>query len=190
MVLCDKKRPPPPPTQGIVIYPSHAKTKKTLSNSLLSPSPSSFHPMKKRKKKSPNTISTLTPQPNPISPQRHRRHQPQRQTHKPQNRIPPPDAQHLVHSGRKQRKTESGHRSNESCSARGRGGVGGVGIYDVTLRTVEADDEADGENAGADVGDDPVDFVFGCPAVEEEAWRWGRKVREGTGLGWVRGFFL
>lgn len=171
-----KKRLPPPP-QGIVIYPSHASKNKRYQIPFTSTFPSSFHPMINRKKISPNTIPTLTPQPNPISPQRHRRHQPQRQTHKPQNRIPPPDAQHLVHSRRKQRKTESGHSSNESCSARGRGGVGGVGIYDVTLRTVEADDQADGENAGADVGHDPVDFVFGCPAVEEEAWRWGRLER-------------
>lgn len=169
-----------------MIYPSHASKKKRYQipfpPPFPSPSPSSTHPMINRKKKSPNTIPTLTPQPNPISPQRHRRHQPQRQTHKPQNRIPPADAQHLVHSGRKQRKTESGHSSHKSCSARGRGGVGGVGIYDVTLRTVEADDQADGENAGADVGHYPVDFVFGCPAVEEEAWRWGRLERGGGGF--------
>lgn len=174
-MLCEKTTTAAAP-RYIVIYPSHASKNKRYQDSHPPSLPLPLiHPPndKQKKKESPNTIPTLTPQPNPISPQRHRRHQPQRQTHKPQNRIPPPDAQHLVHSRRKQRKTESGHSSNESCSARGRGGVGGVGIYDVTLRTVEADDEADGENAGADVGDDPVDFVFGCPAVEEEAWRWG-----------------
>lgn len=68
-----------------------------------------------------------------------------------------------------QRKRKPRQCSQESCYAGCARRVAPVCVYDIRLAALEADDEADGEYCGPDVGDDPVDFVLGGPAVEEEA---------------------
>lgn len=47
-----------------------------------------------------------------------------------------------------------------------------VRVGDIRLRTLKRDDEADAHYNGADVGHDPVDLIFGCPTVDQEA-DWG-----------------
>lgn len=46
--------------------------------------------------------------------------------------------------------------------------MGGIGVYDVGLGAVEADYEADGEDEGAEVGEELVGAGLDGPAVGEE----------------------
>ena len=85
--------------------------------------------------------------------------------------IAPAEAEAVVEAGREEGKAEACQGAHDGGGADGAGGVAGVGVDEEALDALETDDGADGEEAGADIGADPVRLVLGSPAVDEEAHR-------------------
>lgn len=114
-------------------------------------------------------VSTLTSQPTSEPPENQRRNNTQAQAHKSKQAISPPDTKHTVHSRREEREREARHGPHKGCCTSCAGRVCRVGIDNICLSTVEADDKADCEDACAKVWDKPMDPALGGPAVDEEA---------------------
>ena len=80
-----------------------------------------------------------------------------------------PIPQRPIHCRRKQREPETRQTAQDDCRRDTRGRVARVRVDNVGLHALEADYCAGAEEAGADVGHNPVEVGLGGPAVPEEA---------------------
>ena len=117
----------------------------------------------------PSSKRTPLPQPGPELPQQKRRRQPQPNGNEPQQTIPPPIAQTIIHGWREKREPEPGQTPQHRRRADRRGRKARIAIDEIRLNALKAYDDAGAEDGGADVGHDPVGVVLSGPAVEEEA---------------------
>ena len=79
---------------------------------------------------------------------------------------------HIIHPRSEKRERESRHCPHKSRHPSRAGRISSVGVDDIRLdAVVQTDDEADGEDASAEIGDGPVQLVGGGEAVDEEAGR-------------------
>jgi len=119
----------------------------------------------------PSTNRKAAPRPQPPTPppQNPRHRHPQHNRQPRQQRIPPSIPEHVVHPRREQREAKPGQTPQHVDGAERGRGVARVGVDEVDLRALEADDHAGGVDEDADVGGDPVGLGVGCPAVDEEA---------------------
>ena len=66
---------------------------------------------------------------------------------------------HIIHPRREKREPEPRHGPDERRRPSGAGRVRRVRINHISLGAIEAGDEADGEDASAEIGDGPVQLV-------------------------------
>lgn len=104
-----------------------------------------------------------------VIPQQYRTGPADDDAHEGEEGVAPAVAEAVVEAGGEEGEAESRQGAHDGGGADGAGGVTGVGVDEEALDALEADDGADGEEAGADVGTDPVGLVLGGPAVDEEA---------------------
>jgi hypothetical protein len=119
----------------------------------------------------PSSKRAPLPQTRPILPQQKWRRQPQSDGDEPQQAIPPPVAQKIIHGRREKREAEASQAPQNRSGADGGSGEAGIAIDEIRLNTLKADDDASAEDTSADIRHDPVCMVLSGPAVEEEAYR-------------------
>lgn len=150
-------------TPGSILF-KHISNTHILSDILLgfpSPGNASVRLPSSRKR-------TLLPQRLAVLPQQEGARPPDDDTQQSKQRVSPPVAEAAVEAGREEREAEAGEGAEDGAGADGGRGVAGVGVDEVRLQALEADDGGDGEEEGADVGEDPVRLVLGRPAIYDE----------------------